>query len=170
MSTKLDRHLAEQAENEAVHQNNPPTRSTLASLAFADHMDRLVAGDRTPSSPKRAKMLAGVNPALDRPVTLFKDIVEVLHRSMSAVPLQRDLVQSLNLGPIWRASDSLSPRAPGSARRPFLKFAPEPGISGSISRRWTHTLEVVPGGIISLGKKAATPLKKIDISKIERNR
>ena len=38
----------------------------------------------------------------------------------------RDLVQSLNLGPIWQASDSLSPRAPGSARRPFLKFAPEP--------------------------------------------
>ena len=36
------------------------------------------------------------------------------------------LVQSLNLGPIWQASDSLSPRAPGSARRPFLKFAPEP--------------------------------------------
>jgi transposase len=29
-------------------------------------------------------------------------------------------VQSLNLGPIWQASDSLSPRAPGSARRPFL--------------------------------------------------
>src|SRR4029077_16986823 len=37
-----------------------------------------------------------------------------------------DLVQSLNLGPIWQASDSLSPRPPGSARRPFLKFAPEP--------------------------------------------
>src|SRR6266852_5758460 len=37
-----------------------------------------------------------------------------------------DLVQSLNLGPIWQASDSLSPRALGSARRPFLKFAPEP--------------------------------------------
>ena len=74
-----------------MHQNNPPTRSTLASLAFADHMDRLVAGDRTPSSPKRAKMLAGVNPALDRPVILFKDIVEVLHRSMSAVPLQSSL-------------------------------------------------------------------------------
>ena len=36
-------------------------------------------------------MLAGVNPALDRPVILFKDIVEVLHRSMSAVPLQSSL-------------------------------------------------------------------------------
>ena len=99
-STKLDRHLAKQAENEAVHQNNPPTRSTLASLAFADHMDRLVAGDRTPSSPKRAKMLAGVNPALDRPVILFKYIVEVLHRSMSAVPLQSSLGLELHDG--WR--------------------------------------------------------------------
>jgi len=42
------------------------------------------------------------------------------------VDFEEDLVQSLNLGPIWQASDSLSPRAPGSARRPFLKFAPEP--------------------------------------------
>ena len=39
---------------------------------------------------------------------------------------ERVLVQSLNLGPIWQASDSLSPRAPRSSRRPFLKFAPEP--------------------------------------------
>ncbi len=31
-----------------------------------------------------------------------------------------------NFSPIWQASDSLSPRAPESARRPFLKFAPEP--------------------------------------------
>src|SRR5271166_1986718 len=43
-----------------------------------------------------------------------------------AWPAVRVLVQSLNLGPIWQASDSLSPRAPGSARRPLLKFAPEP--------------------------------------------
>ena len=31
-----------------------------------------------------------------------------------------DLVQSLNLGPIWQASDSLSPRAPGSASPTFF--------------------------------------------------
>jgi hypothetical protein len=40
-------------------------------------------------------------------------------------------VQSLNLGPIWQASDSLFPRAPRFARRPFLKFAPEPSLSPS---------------------------------------
>jgi hypothetical protein len=34
-------------------------------------------------------MLAGFNAALDRPVILFKDIVEILHRSMSAILLQR---------------------------------------------------------------------------------
>ena len=32
-------------------------------------------------------------------------------------------MQSLNLRSIWQASDSLSPRAPGSAHQPFLKFA-----------------------------------------------
>ena len=41
---------------------------------------------------------------------------------LHATHLLVDLVQSLNLGPIWQASDSLSPRAPGSARRPFLKI------------------------------------------------
>jgi hypothetical protein len=35
-------------------------------------------------------------------------------------------VQSLNLGPIWQASDSLSPRAPGSARRPFFEICTRP--------------------------------------------
>ena len=49
------------------------------------------------------------------------------------------LVQSLNLGPIWQASDSLSPRAPGSARRPFLKFAPEPEKVGLNVNRYVQT-------------------------------
>src|SRR5208282_1937566 len=68
-------------------------------------MDRLVAGDRAPSSPRRAKMLAGVNPALDRPVILFKDIVEVLRRSMSAVLLQNSLGLELHDG--WRITGVL---------------------------------------------------------------
>jgi hypothetical protein len=37
---------------------------TAARLAFADHMNRFVAGDRTPSSPKRTKMLACAHLAL----------------------------------------------------------------------------------------------------------
>jgi hypothetical protein len=42
----------EKTENEAVQQSDPRTRRTPARLAFADHMHRLVAGDRTPSSPE----------------------------------------------------------------------------------------------------------------------
>jgi hypothetical protein len=33
-------------------------------------------------------MLTRVDPTLDRPVILFKDIVEILHRSMPAILLQ----------------------------------------------------------------------------------
>src|SRR5271165_5105777 len=51
-------------------------------------MDRFVAGDRAPSSPERAKMLACAYPALDRPMILFQNVVEILHRSMPAILLQ----------------------------------------------------------------------------------
>jgi hypothetical protein len=43
-------------------------------LAFADHMDYIVAGKRAPGSPKRAETLAGVNPPLDGPVVLLQDV------------------------------------------------------------------------------------------------
>src|SRR6266852_7053497 len=43
-----------------------------------------------------------------------------------------DLVQSLNLGPICQASDSLSPRAPGSARRPFFEISTRTNLTGPI--------------------------------------
>jgi hypothetical protein len=49
---------SEKTEDEAVQQNGHSTRHTFARLAFANHMDRLVAGDRAPSSPERTKMLA----------------------------------------------------------------------------------------------------------------
>ena len=63
-------------------------------------------------------------------------LVEQLENRQFYQP-ERDLVQSLNLGPIWQASDSLSPRAPGSARRPFLKFAPEPSY---IYQNWERLI------------------------------
>src|SRR5271169_2519266 len=63
-------------------------RRASVRLAFADHMDRFVAGDRAPSSPERAKMLACAYPALDRPMILFQNVVEILHRSMPAILLQ----------------------------------------------------------------------------------
>jgi hypothetical protein len=37
-----------------------------------------------------------------------------------------DLVQSLDFGPIWQASDPLSLRVPESAHRPVLNFTPQP--------------------------------------------
>src|SRR5260370_39001179 len=51
-------------------------------------MDRFVAGDRAPSSPEGAKMLACAYPALDRPMILFQNVVEILDRSMPAILLQ----------------------------------------------------------------------------------
>ena len=70
----------EQTENEVVQETD-----TAARLAFADHMNRLVSGDRTPSSPERTKMLACAHPAFDGPVILFQDIIEILHGTVFRV-------------------------------------------------------------------------------------
>src|ERR1700693_38950 len=86
----------EQAENEAMEQTDLCTHRTPAGLAFADHMNRLIAGDRTPSSQERPEMLTGADPALDGPVILFQDVIEELHRSMLAVLLQNTLVFELH--------------------------------------------------------------------------
>jgi hypothetical protein len=56
----------------------PRRRRASVPLAFADHMDRFLAGDRPPSSPERAKMLACAYPALDRPMILFQNVVEMV--------------------------------------------------------------------------------------------
>src|ERR1700680_4849789 len=68
-------------------------------------MDRLVAGNCAPGAPKRTEMLAGADPALDRPMILFQYIVEILHRSMSTVLLQSALGFELYDG--WRVSGVL---------------------------------------------------------------
>ena len=41
-------------------------------------MNRFIAGDRAPSSPKRSEMLPCAHPALDRPMILFQDVIEIL--------------------------------------------------------------------------------------------
>ena len=63
-----------------MEQTDPRRRRTSARLAFADHVDYLVAGQRAPGSPKRTETLAGVNPPLDGPVVLLQDIIEVRHQ------------------------------------------------------------------------------------------
>jgi len=42
----------EETNNEVVQQTDLRTRRTSVRLAFANHMDRLVAGDGAPSSPE----------------------------------------------------------------------------------------------------------------------
>src|SRR5208337_2805998 len=81
------------------------TRRTPVRLAFADHVNRFVARDRAPSSPEGAKMLTRTDTALGRPMILFQDIVEILHRSMSTVLLQNTGGFEFNDG--WRVSGML---------------------------------------------------------------
>jgi hypothetical protein len=58
-----------------VQQTDLRNRRIPVRLAFADHMDCFVAGDRAPSSPEGAKMLTGAYPALDRPMILFQNVM-----------------------------------------------------------------------------------------------
>src|SRR5271157_5943771 len=54
-------------------------------------MNRFIAGDRAPSSPKGAKMLTRVDASLDRAVVLFEHVIQIWHRPMPAVLLQSTL-------------------------------------------------------------------------------
>src|SRR5271169_3368332 len=90
----------EQAENEVVQETD-----TAARLAFANHMNRFVAGDRAPSSPEGAKMLACTHPAFDGPVILFQDVIKILHRSMSTLLFQN--LAGFELNDRWRITGVL---------------------------------------------------------------
>src|SRR5262249_34566317 len=70
------------------------TRCTSPRLAFADRVDCFVTG--APRTPKRAKMLAGINPTLDCPMILPQDIIEVRHRSVLAAGVQRSYTRELS--------------------------------------------------------------------------
>jgi hypothetical protein len=50
-------------------------------------MNRFVTGDGAPRTPERAEMLARADPTLDRPVILFKDVIEILHEAVLAKPV-----------------------------------------------------------------------------------
>jgi len=82
--------------NKAVKQTDLRTHLTAARLAFVDHVDYLVAGQRAPGSPKRTEALAGVNPPLDGPVVLLQDIIEVGHRPVLAAGVQRSFTLELS--------------------------------------------------------------------------
>src|SRR3984957_19287488 len=79
-----------------MEQTELHTCRTPARSAFADHVNRLVTGNCAPSAPERPEMLTGADPALDGPVILFQDVIEVLHRSMFTVLLQNTVVFELH--------------------------------------------------------------------------
>src|ERR1700757_5395387 len=68
-----------------MEQTYPHARRTPACLAFADHMNRFIAGDLAPSSPEGAEMLTGVDPPLDGAVVLLEHVVQIWHRPMPAI-------------------------------------------------------------------------------------
>ena len=77
------------------------SRPTLAAGALPHawplriNVDYLVSGQRAPC-PKRTETLAGVNPALDGPVVLLQDIIEVRHRPVLAAGVQRSFTLELS--------------------------------------------------------------------------
>src|SRR3954466_15380524 len=77
-------------------------RRTPKRLAFAEHVNRFVAGQGTPSRPERPKVLARLHPPLDGPVVLFDQLIEVTPHPMSAVFVQ----DTFGLEPLdrWRVS------------------------------------------------------------------
>ena len=111
----------EQTNNKGMEQTNPRLRRASARLAFADHMDRLVACDRTPGSPKRSEMLTRVDSSLDRPVVLFQDVIQVRQWPVPTVLVQSAfswldsdgilqlLIREIVLG-VFRVSGRGSPR------------------------------------------------------------
>jgi len=64
-----------------MEQTDLGTHRTPARLAFADHMNRFIAGNCAPSTPEGAKMLSRADQALNRPVILSQDVIEILARS-----------------------------------------------------------------------------------------
>ena len=53
-------HQMVKAPGKAMEQTDPRRQRTSRGLNFADHMDRLVAGDGAPRTPERAEMLTRV--------------------------------------------------------------------------------------------------------------
>jgi hypothetical protein len=59
---------------------------TPARLAFADHMHRLVTGNCAPKLPRRSENAdSRSDQALDRPVILLQDVIEILHEAVLAI-------------------------------------------------------------------------------------
>jgi hypothetical protein len=54
-----------------------------SSLPLPDHVDRFVALNRSPSRLEFSEALLGIHTTFDGSMILFKNVVQVLHRSVS---------------------------------------------------------------------------------------
>src|SRR5271156_6545169 len=57
-------------------------------LPLPDHVHRLVSLNRSPRGLELAKALLGLHSSFDRSMILLQDVVQILHRSMSAAAAQ----------------------------------------------------------------------------------
>src|SRR5580692_7478989 len=132
-------------------------------------MNRFVAGDRAPSSPEGAKMLACTHPAFDGPVILFQDVIKILHRSMSTLLFQN--LAGFELNDRWRISSVLvgvdDPRrgmvlptqgfGSESARPPLHRVWPREGSRSS--HRWSPRPGTSTPICLSPGRTSRPPAK-----------
>jgi hypothetical protein len=79
---------SEDRQDEGMQRRNAAGRSTAKRLTFAEHVDGLIARERSPGTPKGPEMLAGFDPPLDGPVVLFDQIIEVTAHPMPAISVQ----------------------------------------------------------------------------------
>jgi hypothetical protein len=63
-----------------------------ARLSLANHVQCLVARNRSPRCWERAKALLGLHAAFDRAMVLLQDVVQILDRSMAAATAQGSLL------------------------------------------------------------------------------
>ena len=61
-------------------------------LPLADHIHRLISLKRSPGRVKFPEALLGVDPAFDRAMVLFNDVVQVLDGSMATAAAQRSFL------------------------------------------------------------------------------
>jgi hypothetical protein len=84
--------------NKAMELTDLHACRTPARLAFADHVNRFIAGDRAPRAPERTEMLTRAYPALDRPMILFQNIVEALDAAVLAKLSNGEWVSGMLVG------------------------------------------------------------------------
>ena len=67
-----------------MQRHGAAVRRTSKRLTFSEHGHGLVTGQRPPGTPKGPEVLAGFDPAFNRPVILFDQVIEVTPDPMPA--------------------------------------------------------------------------------------